>query len=322
MRGCGESEGERGRVICLEQVEDTRSALHLSRRRGPRWTRSASACSATASARRSRSTRRAWTRASPPASPPAAGATARRSSASSTHRPKPGSASPHDGARPAPQAKRGESMMVSRYDIVPIPPGLRGNLAPGSIMEFPFEVVESMYAFTANDVVGKIAPRPLLLLHPRQRHGDADRAVDRSLRARRPAGRPAPLRRRRSLHVQRRATRWCQTWCATGWRAISRHDRKAKRRARPRLRSPSGSTRWVSRDLPCRRVERRARANRGEVLVWANLRGMDSHGVLRVPRYVELIRNGDLNPRPSMATRTKLRPACCSTRTARRGRWR
>src|SRR5256714_7562902 len=27
MRGCGESEGPRGRVICLEQVEDARSAL-------------------------------------------------------------------------------------------------------------------------------------------------------------------------------------------------------------------------------------------------------------------------------------------------------
>src|SRR5215472_12786142 len=27
MRGCGDSEGVRGRVICLEQVEDTRSAL-------------------------------------------------------------------------------------------------------------------------------------------------------------------------------------------------------------------------------------------------------------------------------------------------------
>ena len=27
MRGCGESEGEFGRVICLEQVEDTRNAL-------------------------------------------------------------------------------------------------------------------------------------------------------------------------------------------------------------------------------------------------------------------------------------------------------
>jgi alpha-beta hydrolase superfamily lysophospholipase len=32
-------------------------------------------------------------------------------------------------------------------------------------MEFPFEVVESMLAFKANEVVGKIAPRPLLLLH-------------------------------------------------------------------------------------------------------------------------------------------------------------
>src|SRR5258708_39969148 len=29
MRGCGESEGARGRVICLEQVEDTRHALEL-----------------------------------------------------------------------------------------------------------------------------------------------------------------------------------------------------------------------------------------------------------------------------------------------------
>src|SRR5262249_32290077 len=27
MRGCGDSEGERGRVICLDQVQDTRNAL-------------------------------------------------------------------------------------------------------------------------------------------------------------------------------------------------------------------------------------------------------------------------------------------------------
>jgi uncharacterized protein len=60
----------------------------------------------------------------------------------------------------------GESMMVPRYDIVPIQPGLRNQLAPGSITEFPYEVVESMYNFRANDVVGRIAPRPLLLLHP------------------------------------------------------------------------------------------------------------------------------------------------------------
>jgi LDH2 family malate/lactate/ureidoglycolate dehydrogenase len=35
-----------------------------------------------------------------------------------------------------------------------------------------------------------------------------------------------------------------------------------------------------------------------DVLVWANLRGVDSHGVLRIPWYVELVDKGDMNPRP------------------------
>lgn len=37
-----------------------------------------------------------------------------------------------------------------------------------------------------------------------------------------------------------------------------------------------------------------------DVLVWADLRGMASHGVMRVPRYVELLRKGDMNARPRM----------------------
>jgi LDH2 family malate/lactate/ureidoglycolate dehydrogenase len=37
-----------------------------------------------------------------------------------------------------------------------------------------------------------------------------------------------------------------------------------------------------------------------EVLVWANLRGVDTHGVTRLPRYVNLIETGDMNPRPSI----------------------
>jgi LDH2 family malate/lactate/ureidoglycolate dehydrogenase len=37
-----------------------------------------------------------------------------------------------------------------------------------------------------------------------------------------------------------------------------------------------------------------------EVLVWANLRGVDSHGVLRIPWYVELVDRGDINPRPNI----------------------
>ena len=33
-----------------------------------------------------------------------------------------------------------------------------------------------------------------------------------------------------------------------------------------------------------------------DVLVWANLRGVDSHGVLRIPRYVEMVESGLIDP--------------------------
>jgi len=42
-----------------------------------------------------------------------------------------------------------------------------------------------------------------------------------------------------------------------------------------------------------------------DALVWANLRGVDSHGVMRVPRYVELIEVGDLNPNPAITVKTE-----------------
>ena len=37
-----------------------------------------------------------------------------------------------------------------------------------------------------------------------------------------------------------------------------------------------------------------------EVLVWANLRGIDSHGVLRIPWYLELLDTGQMNPNPDV----------------------
>ena len=37
-----------------------------------------------------------------------------------------------------------------------------------------------------------------------------------------------------------------------------------------------------------------------EVLVWANLSGVDSHGVLRIPWYVDLVEMGQMNPRPNI----------------------
>jgi alpha-beta hydrolase superfamily lysophospholipase len=165
MRGCGESEGERGRVICLEQVADTSAAFdflsktdYVDPGRIAVFGHSFGAAVAVYSAgtdsriaacissggwgqgqkkfRKQHASPEAWQRFS---------------------------AMLEEGRR---RAERGERMMVPRFDIVPIRPELRGNLAPGSILEFPFEVVESMYAFTANEVVGRIAPRPLLLLHP------------------------------------------------------------------------------------------------------------------------------------------------------------
>lgn len=42
-----------------------------------------------------------------------------------------------------------------------------------------------------------------------------------------------------------------------------------------------------------------------EVLVWANLRGMDSHGVLRIPRYLQRLENGSTNPEPDFKAVTE-----------------
>ena len=41
-----------------------------------------------------------------------------------------------------------------------------------------------------------------------------------------------------------------------------------------------------------------------DVLVWADLRGVDSHGATRIPMYVRLLDAGDLNPTPTITIRT------------------
>jgi uncharacterized protein len=190
MRGCGESEGPRGRVICLEQVEDTKSAFAFLAARpevdAERIAVSGQSFGAAVAV---------YT----------AGVDPRVAACVS-------SGGWGDGAKKfrrqhaAPDAwkkftdmmergrrereRTGKSIMVPRYDVVPIPPTLRGNLSQGSIMEFPFEVVESMYAFTANDVVGNIAPRPLLLLHS---SNDSVTPTEQSLDLFARAGQPTDL---------------------------------------------------------------------------------------------------------------------------------
>ena len=61
--------------------------------------------------------------------------------------------------------KTGESLMVSRFDIVPIPEHMREGLPKDAIMQFPVETAEGIHSFMPIDVIGNLAPRPLLLLH-------------------------------------------------------------------------------------------------------------------------------------------------------------
>ncbi|HEY0568221.1 MAG TPA: alpha/beta fold hydrolase [Xanthobacteraceae bacterium] len=165
MRGCGESEGEKGRIICLEQVRDASNALtFLAQHPNVDPERIGMIGSSFGAA----------------VAVYVGGVDKRVAAVIS-------SGGWGDGERkfrgqhPTPQAwkkftdmlaegrrhreRTGESLMVPRYDIVPIPEHLRGHLSPNSIQIFPAETAQSMFEFRADNVIGQIAPRPVLLLH-------------------------------------------------------------------------------------------------------------------------------------------------------------
>jgi uncharacterized protein len=164
FRGCGESEGERGRVICKEQVRDTRNALSFLAGRADIHPQRIGVVGQSFGAAVAVYTSGVDRRIAACISSGGWGDGAKKfcKQHASPRAWKKFTAMMKEGQR---RKRARKPLMVPRYDIVPIPPRLRGNLAPGSIMEFPFDVVESMYAFNANDVVARIAPRPLLLLH-------------------------------------------------------------------------------------------------------------------------------------------------------------
>src|SRR5262249_55489894 len=67
---------------------------------------------------------------------------------------------------------------------------LRNNLASNSIQSFPAETAQSMFDFRADDVVGRIAPRPLLLLHAAN---DSVTPTEQSIELFKRAGQPTEL---------------------------------------------------------------------------------------------------------------------------------
>src|SRR6201988_1892338 len=42
-----------------------------------------------------------------------------------------------------------------------------------------------------------------------------------------------------------------------------------------------------------------------KMLVWANLRGTDSHGIIRIPRYIDLVNARSINPAPNIRIEKK-----------------
>jgi len=63
--------------------------------------------------------------------------------------------------------------------------------------------------------------------------------------------------------------------------------------------------RWVAAIFRAEGLSEEHARTVAKVLIFANLRGMDTHGVLRVASYIRFIRAGDLNPRPAMRARNE-----------------
>ena len=198
MRGCGKSEGEFGRVICLEQVEDLGNALDFLARH-------------------------------PAVDPDRIGVIG--SSFGGAVAVYAGGINPSiaavisnggwghgerkfRGQHPGPEAwakftamleegrayraRTGKSLMVPRGDIVPIPAHVRENLdkknvqmlSANSVEMFPAETAQSMFDFRAEEVVAKIAPRPLLLIHAAN---DSVTPTEQSVELFKRAGQPTEL---------------------------------------------------------------------------------------------------------------------------------
>ncbi|MGD9919924.1 MAG: alpha/beta hydrolase [Pseudorhodoplanes sp.] len=164
MRGCGESDGERGRVICMEQVEDTKNAVsYLASREEVDANRIGCFGSSFGGA----------------VAIYTGGVDLRVAAVISSGGWGDGEAKfkgQHPGDAWAAfcemleqgleiKKQTGHSIKIPRDKIVPIPSQLKTNLKSNAIAEFPIETVESMYNFKANDVIAHISPRPVLLLH-------------------------------------------------------------------------------------------------------------------------------------------------------------
>ena len=165
MRGCGESGGTRGHVLCHDQVVDTQSALTCLAARPFVQPDAIAVSGQSFGGAVALYTGGIDTRVAAVISIGGWGNGARKL----------------EGQHPGPgewdrfldilergrrlRAETGQTLMVKRWDIVPVPEHLRPLLPPDRIMDFPVDTAQSIYDFVPDDVVGNIAPRPLLICH-------------------------------------------------------------------------------------------------------------------------------------------------------------
>ena len=165
MRGCGDSQGEPARIICLEQVEDTRNAITYLQGLDMIDPARIAVLGSSFGAAVAVYTGGVDKRVAAVISSGGWGDGERkfRGQHNTPEAWEKFTAMLAEGKRV--REATGESLMVPRYDIVPIPPHLRTHLAQRSVQMFPAETAQSMFDFRADDVIGAIAPRPVLLLH-------------------------------------------------------------------------------------------------------------------------------------------------------------
>ena len=166
FRGCGESEGEKGRIICLEEVADASNAITFLEGRPEVDPKRIGLCGSSLGAAVAIHAAGGDPRAACVISQGGWGNGARKF----RHQ--------HQGAEWDRFMKQmtdgirtreatGRSLMVDRFDIVPVPPKIRDYITndPKSSMKFPAETPLSMYLFQPEEMIARISPRPVLLLH-------------------------------------------------------------------------------------------------------------------------------------------------------------
>jgi len=165
MRGCGESEGTPGHVLCTDQVEDVQSAISYLAQRpdvmADRIALSGTSFGGAVVLYTAGVDKRV-------AAVISAGGWGNGERKLEGQHPTPGAWDKfkrmlQEGRDQ--KAKTGTTMMVHRFDIVPIPPHLRGGLPATAVMQFPVDTAQSIFDFRPDDVIGHIAPRPVLFLH-------------------------------------------------------------------------------------------------------------------------------------------------------------